>query len=267
MLMGKFYRNIVAEFLKLKSTPVIYMAILAGLFIAVLAFFSRATDVHSLAVLGKNPWDRYAMRGIGTYALFILCPFAILLVSSVVFIEKQANAWKYLYTMPTSRGTIYFSKILVIVLVLLISIFWMMFGTLLSGYLLDWFFPEFELSYYSPNVSELLEMVFRFFIGALGVIGIQYFLSLFFKHFLIPFGVGMLCYVIGLILSLADVSYAIYFPYAYPMIGKGYGMFESPKIDTILFDWLNNIELFGILYFIVFVLLGYWYESKRQVMD
>ena len=265
--MGKIKRILLAESLKLKSTPVIYMGVLAGLFIAFLAFMSRATDVHSLAWFGGNPWDKYAMRGIGTYALFILCPFAILLVHSVVFVERQARSWKYLYTMPTSRGAIYFSKILMIVAVLIVSVFWMMIGTVLSGYLLDLFFPELELSYYSPNVNELLKMVFRFIGGALGVIGIQYFLSLVFKHFLIPLGIGMLGYITGLILSVADLSITIYFPYAYPMIGKDYGMFESPKIEPVLFDWLTNVELYSMIYFVIFVTLGFVYESNRQVME
>ncbi len=253
------------EWLKLKSTPGLYLALTCGLLISTLVFIAHLMEVHSLASLGGNPWGRYFTRGLAIFSLFVSVPFVVLLVSAVVYVERQANAWKYLYTLPTRRGSIYFSKLVMILLLLALSLFLLVLGLLLSGYALDRMHPEFELAFYQPNLWELGAKALHTWLSLLGLVGLQYFLSLRFQHFLLPLGVGILGYVFGLILAVTQMNAALYCPFSYPMLVQDFGMFRTEIRASIAFGGLSNIELYSLGFFLFFVLLAWIWETRRSV--
>ncbi len=261
----KIQNHLVIEWIKLKSTPGLYLALGSGFLISVLVFVAHLLEVHSLSAFGVDPWSRYFTRGIAIFSLFVSVPLTLLLVSAVVYIERQANAWKYLYTLPTRRGSIYFSKLVTLLLLMALTLFLLALGLLLSAYVLDSVHPEFELAFYQPNLKELGINALHTWLSLLGVIGIQYFLSLRSSHFLLPIGLGILGYVFGLILPITQKSVALYCPYSYPMLVQDFGMFKNELRASTAFGSLNNIELYSLGFFFFFVLLGLFWESRRSV--
>jgi len=259
-----FLNHTLAEFYKLKSTPVIYLVGLCCAFVLSIVIVAHSMDVNSVA-LDADPWRRCFNAGLGIFSFFVMGPFIILLVTAMIYIEQRANAWKLLYTMPVSRGNIYFSKLLVMIFIIMFSLLLLVFCLVGVGYFLDTYLPELEFNYYPPPVLEALQNIGHNLIASLGILGLQYFLCLWFRNFLIPLSIGIIGVVLGFILITTNTDLVLYLPFSYPMGVKDYGMFRSDKIELILGDWLTNVELYSLLYFLFFITLGYFYERWRNV--
>ena len=258
-------RLVVAELYKLKSTPVPYLIIAAVILITLILYSGHSMDVHALSRLGANPWERYFLRAMAIFSLFIICPFSVLLVSAVLYSEQRANAWKYLYALPISRGAVYWSKLLVIIALLLASILLMVGALVGSAHLLNYFYPEYEFAYYTSDISTLLQAALTTLVATLGLIGLQYFLCIRYKHFLLPLAIGNLGFILGFMLAAISPKIAYYFPYAYPMIVKDYGMMNAQDTDLLGNHWWNSVELYSIAFFVVFIVSGYFLERKRNI--
>lgn len=254
-----------AELIKLRRSPVWYILALCILLTAIGVFVAHLMDAHNMVRLNYDPWQRYFRASTAIFNLFISVPYVVLLVSAVVFIEQRASAWKYLYTLPKTRGQLYFSKLTMILFLYLFSIVMLVLGLVLSGYVLDFFRPEYEFNYYSPDFSELGKQFGHFFIGSLGLMAWQYWLSLQFKNILVPLGLGVLGFVFALIMSVTGQTLTLYIPYAIPMIVQDLDMFRSEYITDSFIPGLKNVELYSLLYFLIFSLLGYWIERRRNV--
>jgi hypothetical protein len=199
--------------------------------------------------------------------LFLIAPFLVLFVSATTYIEQQANAWKYLYTLPYQRGQLFFAKLFSIIVLLLVSIALMLIAVVLSAYLLNIFKPAYEFTYYTPELLEMSTGLMHSAVGCLGIIGWQYLLSLRFKNFLIPLGIGILGFITSLILSLTSSKIVLYFPYSYPMLVKDYDMFRNEHIVEDYFLVFNNIESYSLLWFLACVLLAYLHERRKNIAD
>lgn len=257
--------HISAEFLKIKSTPIYYIVAGCGFLIALFLFIGNTADLHDLSKIGINPWGSYLSRGMVVFSIFMVIPLVVLLVSSMLYTEQRSNAFKLLYTLPTNRGLIYFSK-LVTILLLVVFTCALLYGILIiSGYILGYFYPEFEFAYHTPNYSRLVEIITHTFIAILGIIGIQYALSVYSKHILVPIGVGFLGLIVGFILYVGNNIMSLYFPFAYPMVAQNLGVIDFDYRTLVMGNWLTIIELYSILVFIVTVCFGYFYETRRNV--
>lgn len=245
-----------AEFIKIKRTPVLLLVIAVSLFISFIQFIGHHLDVHSLTALGANPWDRFYNTGFAIYSNFFICPFTILLVSAVLYIEHQANSWKFLHVTPVRRESIFGFKLFMLVFLLFSTIVLLILCSTLFAYWLDRIAPEYEFSYYTPHVWEYFKELSHATISILGVLGIHYCLNIWFKNYFIPLGIGIFCFIVGLILASTNQKAALYFPYSYPLMVKQTGMFVQDKIGIIRTGVLSNIEWHSLAYFIVFTLLG-----------
>ncbi|MEL7221082.1 MAG: hypothetical protein AAGJ93_07165, partial [Bacteroidota bacterium] len=168
---------------------------------------------------------------------------------------------------PYHRGQLFFAKLFAIIILLLISIALMLLAIILSAYWLDFFRPEYEFTYYSPDIFSMIDTLSHCAIACLGIVGWQYLLSLRFKNFLFPLGIGILGYITSLIISLTSSSIAPYVPYAYPMLVKDFNMFKNEFIVEDYFLGLNNIESYSLLWFFACTLLALVYESRKNVVN
>ncbi len=64
----------------------------------------------------------------------------------------------------------------------------------------------------------LTEIYIKLFFSALGILSIQFLLSLLFRDFLKPMGIGFVATVAGVIMATAGWQYAYLFPYSHPML-------------------------------------------------
>jgi lantibiotic transport system permease protein len=89
--------------------------------------------------------------------------------------------------------------------------------TLVFGNLLSVMKPELKFNEYHME-STLTEIYFKLFLSSLGILSTQFLLSLLFRDFLKPMGIGFLGTVMGVILVANSWKYAYLFPYSHPML-------------------------------------------------
>ena len=255
-----------AELIKLKRSAVWYLLALGVLLTAAGIFVGHLLDAHNMVRINIDPWERYFRAALAIFNLFIVVPYTVLLVSAVVFVEQRANAWKYLYSLPHRRGQFFLTKWLLVGVLYILSIFLLLGGVILSGYILEIFRPEYEFTYYQPKIGYLLQEMGHFFLASLGLIGFQYWLSLRFRNILIPLGIGVFGFVFGIIMSVTSQKLALYLPYSLPMIVRDFDMFRNEHIQDSFIIGLNNVELHSILMGLAFLLLGYWQEQRRKIV-
>ncbi len=232
---------------------------LAGWMVVVGAFFTPAIvavirvihpdNLHSLyagngfwTLLWRNSWE--------SMAIFFLPMIAILATSLVTQIEYRNNAWKQVHVLPIHPAAIFFSKyaialVMVFQLLLLFNI-----GIYLSA-VIPWLlipgvpYPPSRLPF-----EIFAGRTFLYFVDVLPIVALQYSLSLHFKSFLVPIGVGFLAWVASLAAISWKSGYVV--PYIYTMLDY---LKDDPagrtKIPSLDFHWL------AIIYFLLFTALGY----------
>lgn len=255
----------IAECLKIKSSLTLYFSLIISALIVSLVFVGHNLDVHSLASLNQNPWNLYFNRAHCILTAFMTGPICIFLILSFFFLERRADSQKLLFTFPNSRMQLSLMKAILILLLL----FWIfssfVFITAGSGYVLNWIFPEYELTYYSPPISESLSLMFHTFINCLGIVGIQILLHTLFRSYLIPLGIGFLAFISGFILATLNLSMTKFHPYSYPVIVRDLNFIASDYRELYYDGWFSNLELYSLIIFIVCIAMSMIIESNKLV--
>ncbi len=264
--MKNFINGVAAEFLKFKGTYVWWLCLLVVSFVSFIMFIGHYLDVNSLARFGSNPWSRISIAGQAIFSLFILGLFVALLTGASSSIENKASGWKLLYSYPRRRSNTFYTKLLSLILVIILLALALTASIYCCGWMLDWARPEYEFKYYSFGVGEFVSSMAHSIISVLGILGIHYFLALFFKNFIIPIGIGVVGFILGLILASMNTSRALFCPYSYPMVVKDFEMFQIDNIGVIDYGWINNVERNSIIIFVVFIVLANIMEARRNVV-
>ena len=111
----------------------------------------------------------------------------VFIAYSVNSIEHKADTWKSLFSLPISKLSVYSAKYLYAFFLVFLCLLLFVLFTLGFGNLLGVLKPELKFSEY--NVASLLTQVyFKLFLSSLGILSIQFLLSLLFRDFLKPMG-------------------------------------------------------------------------------
>jgi len=264
--MKKALNILSAELLKTKSSAVPWIALATMFFTVFLVYMGHRMDIHSMARIGLNPWKPYFVRMFGMMAFFIATPTCVLLAASFIYIEQRANAPKYLYSLPVHRSSLYFSKLFMLVAYFGVAFVMILVITWLSGMALGLEFPEYEFFYNNPDWWRVFELFANIFIASLGILGFQYLMSIFFKNLLFSIGIGLVLFVIAFVLTASTSSFAVYVPHTFPLIIQDYGMMNTEELRTPIEGiWMNDIGLRSITFFVLFTILGWAYETRREV--
>ncbi len=263
--MSTFLRSTIAEFIKLKRTPVPWFVLIGGVVTTILVLFKFAVNPYRDIGLNSNPWPNFYEFNLNLVALFLLPLFVVLLVSFVTSIEERSNTWKYLYVLPFSKGYIYFSKLWTLVVLVFSTIFLYHCAVLSTAYILDLMVPEFEFRYYQPEWRLMGEQMIHLFISLLGILGFQYWLAMQHKPFLVPLGIGIMGFVIGLVLLIMNHPIGSYFPFTYPMHVNASFVSGTNSLNLKTIGGLGQLEWNSIVCFLLFTLIGYAQERARNV--
>lgn len=258
-------KSISAEFLKLSYAPIIWLCSVVVLIVSAIVFASNYLDVNSVVKMGIDLWPRQFNAGHAIFTIFMLVPFTVMLLSTALFVEHNAKGWKQLYASPHRRTLIFYSKLFTLLILIALIMVGMHFSIIAVSYVLDYFLPELEFRYYQPEVLKYLLNYVHSFIALLGVIGIQYFLSLRFKGFLIPMSFGVVAFIVGFIIATLNKPMALYSPYSYVSIVKDFKMFTIDRIGVTHDHWLSNVEVYSIVVFLVFISLANLLEIRKNV--
>ncbi|MDP4262244.1 MAG: ABC transporter permease [Bacteroidota bacterium] len=214
---NSFLLNTRAEFLKTKGTAAPWLTLLAAAFLPAInaLILINRPDIF-VNKLHQDPWLILFYMTWKNGAGLILPVFVILINSVIVQVEYRNNTWKQVYASPRTYADIFFSKFVVVQAFLLFFIIVFTVFTILSGYFVNLFHSEYLFSSHPFRLRVMLVVISRVYAGILGVTAIQYGLSMRFKNFVVPLGIGISLLIAGLILS--DWDKIVYYPYLYSLL-------------------------------------------------
>ncbi len=257
MKLQLFYRNLLAERYKLKRTPILWLCLLGGVLVTAFMSLIYLLRIPNVAEM-TDPWQEFFGLGLNFVSILLMIPFVVLVTNSLVNVEHKSNAWKQLYCLPQSRGQVYFSKLLVVLVLVAITYLIYVLSSLFAGWLLGILVPEYGFQNANPDMMAVWSNVFKSYISIMGIIGIQYWMSYRFKNYLAPLGIGMLGFILSLMIA-SKPSIAQYVPYCY-------AMFTSPEsLNNFDPSMINRVLVLSLSFFALFSLLGFYQENKGDI--
>lgn len=258
-----------SEFYKTRKTMGFWSAVLLPLLICLLLFAGFFNNSDHLAKMpGILLWLQFAGAILGVMGSLLLPMLIVFIGYSVNSIEHKADTWKSLFSLPIPKWSVYSAKYayafsLVLLCLALFVLFTLGFGNLLSVLKPALKFNEYHME------SILVQVYLKLLLSSLGILSIQFLLSLLFRDFLKPMGIGFIATIAGVIMASADWKYAYLFPYSHPMltvkstlphnVGKGA---DIPQLSVDIFTKDIFVSL-GVA--VVVFILGYFIVLKKSV--
>jgi hypothetical protein len=255
-----FIHSFQSEWLKKKRSLSSWLVIVGGFFTPLIIIIARLVHHEQLAELyaKDNFWNQLWKSSWESMAIFLLPVGVILATSLITQLEYKNNTWKQLHTLPLNLTTVFFSKLLLLMVMVLQFFILFNIGIYLSA-LIPWLlvngvpYPKAPI----PFAAILKEDGF-YFIDCLPIIALQYLISLQFKNFLVPVGIGFGLWIASLGALSWKFGYLI--PYTYCPLNflkaQNGGRVATPGI---------NIHLMAVIYFTVISTVSYiMYLTKKE---
>lgn len=262
--MKGFLFSLQSEFYKSRKTLGFWSAILLPLILMLLVsfgFFIKADKLSGLAPVAI--WAQFAGIPMGIMGSLLLPMFIVFIGYSVNSIEHKSDTWKTLFTLPIPKWSIYTAKFLYAVFLILLSLMLFATFTWAFGNLLGAIQPKLKFSGYHME-KELFQVYFKLFMASMGILSLQFIMSLLWKDFLKPMGIGFVGVIVGVILvTAAKWEYAYTFPYSQPLLAI-VGMSKKMKNSTGL-DLFTNDVLFSLGTAVVIFFIGYFIVERRSI--
>ncbi|WPP41751.1 ABC transporter permease [Paenibacillus hunanensis] len=215
---------IAADRIKLKRSFITPLSYVYPLFIIAAALIIMAAQQQKLMEQGSNMW--YTMVAVIHFLIMFVVPIKLtIIVSNLINVEHQTNAWKLLFALPVKRSSLYFSKLFYVLRVCAVSAIFLFIGFIVIGNLLG--FAE------SPPYSVLLKEAVYPYIGALPIITFQLWLSMKFKNQAFAITIGIFGAICMFFLQMNTITSYLFWAY--------------PARMTPLVQVIENNELAGIV--------------------
>jgi lantibiotic transport system permease protein len=254
-----FFHSFESEWLKTRRSLATLLVVAGGFFIPLLMLIGRLVyaERYQKDLLSPRFWEQLMSQSWQFMAILLLPMGVILATSLITQLEFRNNTWKQLHTTPQAFGVIFWAKLSVILLMLL-----QFFGLFNVGMYLSGVVPALLQGVALPTQAfpfkYFLTTSGYFLLDCLPIVGLQYLISLQFRNFLIPLGVG-----IGVLLAslvAAEWQYGYTIPYTYCL----YNFFSLRGADLSA-SKMGNIHFWAMGYFVGFIGLGFvLYLFKRE---
>jgi hypothetical protein len=269
--MKGFLLSLQSEFYKSRKTLGLWSAIILPLaltFLVALGFYFNSTRVEKLPPMFL--WLSFASAILGVMGSLLLPIFIVFVGYSVNNVEHKADTWKTLFTLPISRWAIYTAKFIFACLLVLLCLMLFAGATIAFGHLLELLKPQLKFSGYSM-AGQLFQLYFKLFLAATSIISLQFLMSLFWKDFLKPMGIGFIGTIVGVIVFTKQWTYAYLFPYALPLVAmtsmreKKQPGATGPTKPSEFIDIFTKEVLISLAIAFVIFLLGYVIVKRRSI--
>lgn len=247
-----FVHSFQSEWLKTKRSLSLWIVFVGGFFTPAIVTVARLIQYETLPSLYSSDdfWKLLWQNSWESMALFLLPLGVILTTTLITQIEYKNNTWKQLHTLPLTFTTIFVSKLAVILV--LMFCFFALFNI---GIYLSALIPSLLLSRVSyPNdpipYKYFLDQNLKYFIDCLPIVALQYLISLKYRNFLVPVGIGFLLWV-GALASLTW-QYGYVIPYTYSM----FTYLDSGVVSKAIKPDVN-VQLFATCYFVGITIISY----------
>jgi len=268
--MKGFILSFRSEFYKTRKTAGFWSAVILPLLLCLLVFAGFYSKSAQLAnEPGVMLWIQFSGAILGVMGSLLLPMLIVFIGYSVNSIEHKADTWKSLFSLPIAKLSIYSAKFLyalflVFLCLALFVVFTVSFGTLLGEIK-----PELKFHDYSI-AGTLTQLYFKLFLSSLGILAIQFLLSLLFRDFLKPMGIGFVATITGVILAANNWQYAYLFPYSHPMLAlrslpNHKQQTPANGMPTITVDLFTKEILVSLIVAVVIFTAGYFIVLKKSV--
>lgn len=257
---NSFINSFQSEWLKKKRSLASWLVLVGAFFIPAIILVSRISHNNKLPALHVSDefWNALWKQAWEPMAPFFLPIGVILATALITQIEYKDNAWKQLHTTPQRFAVIFFAKLAVILTMLLGLFILFNFALYLSGIIPSLIFknvpyPTAPL----PYEHFLIENV-KFFVDCLPILALQYLISLQYKNFLVPVGIGFVVWILSIGMLSWEYSYIL--PYSYSSLDHfmSSGQLARRSISV-------SMQTVAAIYFVIFTAAGYvLYITKKE---
>ncbi len=255
-----FIHSFQSEWMKKKRSLASWLVITGAFFTPTIIIVARVVRYKGLPAVYADPqfWEKLWKSSWESMAIFLLPVGVIMATSLIAQLEYKNNAWKQLHTLPLSLTTIFFSKLLVILVMMLQFFILFNVAIYLSAIIPALVVPGVSFPPTSIPFSFFAKENVLYFIDCLPIVALQYLLSLKYKNFLVPMGVGFLLWILALGTLVWQYGYTI--PYTYLM----FNYLKSEPVSKAIKP-LFDFHLLAIGYFVVITLVSYvLYITKKE---
>lgn len=262
--MKGFLLSLQSEFYKSRKTLGFWGAILLPLlitFFVTIGFYFNADKVAGLSP--ERLWSQFAGIPLAIMGSLLLPMFVVFIAYSVNAIEHKSDTWKTLFTLPIAKWSIYSAKYLYAVFLILITLGLFFVFTVGFGNLLGAIQPKLKFGGFHME-GELFQVYAKLFLASQGIIAIQFLMSLLWKDFLKPMGIGFVGTITGVILTgPVHWEYAYMYPYSQPLLSV---MGTSKKIrPNEVPDFFTHEVWISLAIAAVVFVLGYFIVERKSV--
>ena len=264
--MRSLYISLVSEFYKSKKTLAFWAAILLPLIICGLITFGFYTSSEKILNFHYPPivlWAQYSGAALNVMGLLVMPFYVIFMAFSVNNIEHKNDTWKTLFAQPLNKLSIYAAKYLYAVGLIFISLFLFASLTYGFGHLLQVLVPQYNFNQYNP-LSILTNAYTKLFLSSLGILSLQFILSLVWADFLKTMGIGFVGTIMGIITANVGWKYASLIPYCLPTLSlrvtkvkKGVNPMDFPVFTQEI--WTS------LIYALILFIVGYFIVSRKSI--
>lgn len=229
-------RGLHAESYKYRSTFLWWFVLLAPAFIPLINGIAFVRRGEYILERGGTAWGM--MMQYSNAPAYLLFPFFVFIVALYINqVEWSSNTWKLIYTQPMSRLSVFFSKWIFFLSILLISLMLYAGFLVLAGKITHLLRPS--LGFDEPlDLYVLFAQAFRMFLATLGLASIQFYLSQKTKNIMLPLGVGI-AGIISYLIVVKGWEYAAFHPYGFPDMVGGF----AAVARTMLLENMQPIYL------------------------
>ncbi|WP_316737763.1 ABC transporter permease [Pedobacter aquatilis] len=264
--MRSLYISLISEFYKSRKTLAFWAAILLPVIICSLVsfgFYSNADKVLAYKLNGIMLWARYSSATLNVMGFLIMPFYVIFMAFSVNNIEHKNDTWKTLFAQPLNKFSIYAAKYLYAVLLIFICL--LLFAGLTQGfgYILQALVPKYSFNQYNPT-TFLFNSYAKLFLSSLGILSLQFILSLIWADFLKPMGVGFVGTIMGIVTASLNWTYAYLIPYSLPALALQITKVKKGG-DPLAFEVFSREIYTSLIYAAIFFILGYFVVSKKSI--
>lgn len=240
---------ILAEFLKLKRSPICFVIVALLLLAPSFIYFRFKPDLKGIDYTYIIIYQNFKM-----FVFNILPLIVILLISFLMRIEQMSDSYKMLFIQPVNAYKFYLGKITFILLIILISLLIFVGFINLSAFALNIKHTNLNINFLLLN-SYCARLILHSFISILGLVMFIFLINLLIKNIIINISANILCVFVFTNRLILVQQWSSFIPYS-----------QSSK--NIMFYKTNSsamltCEILSIAYFIIFAVISYFYFTRR----
>lgn len=233
------------ENMKLRHSCIWLACLIIPCIPAVMGVFNLAQNLEILDKSWYSLWTQASLF----YANFFFAPLIALYSAYLWRLEHINHNWNILKSSPVPLADIYWSKLLIIMKVTIITQLWLALLFFAGGKLIG-------LSGFIP--VQILFWIFRGSLAGLAIGALQLLLSLVIHSFALPIGIALMGSISGLLLSTKGLG--LYWPYSLMLIGM-----NSNKEEEALTGGSLPFFISVLLFFLLFSIISIQIMKRKEM--